>query len=326
LNAQNFPRPPFKEQAQIDEAHEVMLTDDALRHYGDRTHDAAISCLRGMIKAPKGRVFVDADFSSIENRVSAWIAGQTNVLEQFANGLDEYKAFAVRMYQLDSIEQVTSSQRQVAKSAVLGCMFGQGAKGLVDYAKSMGVTINPDDSKGIVDQYRSTYRKVRDAWYACDKAAKQAIENPGTVVPFIHVAFSYRKDRLWVKLPSGRLIAWFRPRIVDKMMPWGEPGRGITYTGLSRFTHKWTSGQDLIGSSIFQSIVQATARDFLAESALRLKHDIVMLTHDEIMLEVDIEDAGQAEADMKVVMTTPPKWAQGFPVAIETWVGNRFRK
>jgi DNA polymerase len=131
-----------------------------------------------------------------------------------------------------------------------------------------------------------------------------------------------------MQLPSGRLICWQRPQVELQLTPWGEMRNTVTIFGQNTFSRKWLRNK-LIGSSIFQSAVQATARDMLTESMVRLEYEgfeVINSIHDEILLLVREEDAESALDRVIDVMTTPPKWAPEFPLAAEGWIGNRYRK
>lgn len=295
--------------------------------FGARTMDACSSIVRNAIKAPGGYTFVDADLSSIENRVSAWMAGQNDKLELFRQGLDEYKTFATGLYKV-AYEEVTKDMRQVSKSAVLGCMFGQGAKGLVAYAEGMGVVLSLAQAEEIVNAYRSAYGKVKNCWYAMGQAAVDAIRNPGVAFPAGKCNLKVARDALWMQLPSGRLICWQRPEVVEELTPWGKTGEVVYVLSQNTYTRKWGRNK-LIGSSIFQSSVQGTARDFLAEPARFLNDkgvDVINLIHDEILSLCRVEDATEVEKLMMTALTTPPSWAPNFPLAAESWIDTRYRK
>ncbi len=322
LNLQNIARP--------------MLTDDEITEAIPRVFGQGIgtmreltSLVRASICAPKGQTFVDVDFSSIENRVASWIANQTDKVELFRRGLDEYKVFASTSLYRVPYEEVTKEQRQVSKSAVLGCMFGQGAKGLVEYAKGMGVKLTEGQSKNAVDNYRASYPKVKALWYACEDAAIQAVQTPGVAFKANdRVVMKFDKGALWMRLPSGRLICWQRPMLESVMTPWGAEKLAVTVHGLNTFTRKWTRNV-LIGSSIFQSAVQGTARDFLAMAMLSLEdkgYSVCNSIHDEVLLLVDESKQDVALDEVIKIMTTTPKWAPDFPLAAEGWVGTRYRK
>lgn len=322
LNLQNIARP--------------TLSDEEIERCIPRVFDQAIgsmgelsSLVRSGIKAPDGKTFVDVDFSSIENRVGVWLAGQKDKVEMFRKGLDEYKMFASQSLYRVPYEEVTKDQRQVAKSAVLGAMFGQGAKGLVKYAEGMGVQLTEPQAKNAVDNYRTAYVLVKELWGACEEAAIRAVQDPGT--PFSagkRIVLKYAKEALWMRLPSGRLICWQRPQLELLPTPWGAEKLGVTVHSQNTYSRQWTRNA-LIGSSIFQSAVQGTARDFLAVAMLNLDkagYEVINSVHDEVLLLVQEQNGESAMADVINIMTTPPSWAPDFPLAAEGWFGKRYRK
>jgi len=333
INLQNIARPAiWMEDQDIADAVDLALVSGSYagmkERFGDKLMDACSSIVRNAIKAPEGYVFVDADLSSIENRVASWIAGQNDKVELFRQGLDEYKTFASTSLYHVPYDEVTKDMRQVSKSAVLGCMFGQGAKGLVEYADGMGVTISLGQAEESVNAYRLTYAKVKNCWYQMGQAAIDAIREPGKAFKAGRVTLKVAKGALWMQLPSGRLICWQRPEIVQEYTPWGKLADVIYVTSLNTFTRKWGRNK-LIGSSIFQSSVQGTARDFLAEPTLKLEGDgisVINLVHDEILALSRIEESKETEAKVMQYLTTPPIWAGDFPLAAESWVDVRYRK
>lgn len=296
--------------------------------FGAKTMDACSSIVRNAIKAPKGYVFVDADLSSIENRVASWIAGQHDKMELFREGLDEYKSFASTSLYHVPYEEVTKDMRQVSKSAVLGCMFGQGAKGLVEYADGMGVVLSLAQAEEAVNAYRQAYFRVKNCWYKMGEAAVNAIKEPGRAFRAGEVLLKVSDNTLWMRLPSGRLICWRYPEVVQEYTPWGKLADMIYVVSQNTYTRKWGRNK-LIGSSIFQSAVQGTARDFLAEPADRLDREgvnIINLVHDEILALSKIYEAKATEELLIHHLTTPPTWAPDFPLAAESWIDNRYRK
>ena len=321
VNLQNIARPSL-DDTELENACERILENGL----GGSIPELA-SLVRSAIKAPSGYTFIDADFSSIENRVASWLANQEDKLNLFKEGLDEYKTFATQMYKVD-YDNVSKGQRQIAKSAVLGSMFGQGAKGLVDYAEKMGVKVTFDEATSLVNTYRTSYAKVKASWSGMEASAIRAIQEPGTVHGWIRVKFKFQRGALWCQLPSGRLISWQEPMLEDQLTPWGAVRLGITVKNQNTYTRTWGRNK-LIGSSIFQSAVQGTARDFLAEAALHLDglgYEIVNLVHDEIMVVHPEEKAEQAYKVVMQIMQTPPQWAEGFPLAAEGWIGKRYKK
>ena len=341
LNLQNIARPTISDE-------EIERAIPRVFGEGVGTMQELSSLVRSAIRSPAGKTFIDVDFSSIENRVASWVAGQNDKVALFRNGLDEYKAFASSSMYFVPYDDVTKHMRQVAKSAVLGCMFGQGSKKLVEYAKGMGVTFTQEQSKRAVDAYRSEYHRVKSCWYECQSAALQAIRQPGDMqsafegrtqmdkdwdMMVVHqfpakVHFLYAKDILWMKLPSGRFICWNDPKIEKQLTPWGDVRDGITVRSQNTFTRQW--GRNiLIGSSIFQSAVQGIARDMLAEACILIEKEgfeIINLVHDEVLLLAEEEEGETALDRVTKLMITPPKWALDFPLAAEGWVDKRYRK
>lgn len=322
LNLQNIARP--------------TLSDEEIERCIPRVFDQATgsmgelsSLVRSGIKAPDGKTFVDVDYASIENRVGVWLAGQKDKVEMFRKGLDEYKMFASQSLYRVPYEEVTKDQRQIAKSAVLGCLFGQGAKGLVKYAEGLGVKLTEPQAKNAVDNYRASYVLVKELWGACESAAIQAVENPGS--PFAagaKIILKCAKNALWMRLPSGRLICWQRPQLELLTTPWGSEKLGVTVHSQNTYSRQWTRNA-LIGSSIFQSAVQGTARDFLAEGLVNLDkagYEVCNLIHDEFLLIADEQNAEQTLEDVLKIITQPPKWALDMPLAGEGWISKRYRK
>ena len=322
LNLQNIARPTIQD-GEIERAIPRVF-DGGLGSMSELS-----SLVRSAIKAPLGKTFVDVDFSSIENRVGVYLAGQKDKVELFRKGLDEYKVFASESLYRVPYEEVTKDMRQVSKSAVLGALFGQGAKGLVKYAEGMGVTLSEGQAKNAVDSYRMSYNKVKELWAQCEGAAIQAVENPGN--PFRagnKLVLKCAKNALWMQLPSGRLICWQRPELELVTTPWGQQKLGVTVHSQNTFTRQWSRNQ-IIGSSIFQSAVQGTARDCLAVAALRLDKagfEMINFVHDEILMLVKEENAEASLTEVMSLMNIPPDWALDLPLACEGWISKRYRK
>ena len=322
LNLQNIARPTISDE-------EIELAIPMVFSEGVGTMQQLSSLVRSAIRAPSGKTFVDVDFSSIENRVGVYLAGQNDKVKLFRKGLDEYKVFASESLYKVPYDEVTKEQRQISKSAVLGAMFGQGAKGLVKYAEGMGVKLTEAEAKRAVDNYRSSYSRVKLLWASCELAAIDAVQNPGVgYLAGKKIKLKCGKGALWMQLPSGRLICWQRPELELLTTPWGTEKLGVTVHSQNTYTRQWTRNP-LIGSSIFQSAVQGTARDFLADATLNITkagYEVLNLIHDEVLLLVDEERGESGMEDVIRIMTTPPSWAPDFPLAAEGWVSKRYKK
>ena len=322
LNLQNIARPNLSDG-------EIAISIPRVFEQGVGSMQELSSLVRSAIKAADGFTFVDVDFSSIENRVGVWLANQKDKVELFRKGLDEYKVFASESLYRVPYDEVTKEQRQVSKSAVLGAMFGQGAKGLVKYAEGMGVKLSEVQAKGAVDNYRASYARVKNLWAACEAAAIDAVQNPGMgFFAGTKIKLKTAKNVLWMQLPSGRLICWQRPELELLTTPWGTEKLGVTVHSQNTYSRQWNRNV-LIGSSIFQSAVQGTARDCLAVAMLNLEkagYEVINSIHDEVLLLVEEQNGESALVDVINIMTTPPTWAPDFPLAAEGWYGNRYRK
>lgn len=317
VNLQNVPRGSQKDPIGAFHHIEGLSFEDYQFFYGN-TIDPLSSLIRPTIRAPKGKKFVDLDYKSIENRVAPWIGGEMKHLELFRNNLDEYVDLAVDIYHV-KYEDVTKQQRSISKSACLGNMYGAGAKGLQGYFEGYGMQLELEEAQRLVNLYRGKHQGIKKAWYAFGRTAIQAIQNKGTVFTTNRCKLVCKEGFLRLMLPSGRVISWFAPTVEERKAPWGDMVDAVIYLGKPKQGTKWVR-QQLIGSSIFQSVVQATARDLLVDAMLRLEKrgwQPVMTIHDQVLAEVD-EDFTEAEfEEFKTIMTTPPDWGKEIPLAVE---------
>lgn len=282
----------------------------------DKPMEAFSSLIRSMIVAPDGKVFFAADFSNIEGRGVAWLAGQKDMIAQFAAGDDLYKHMAATIFGT-TYHKVDDDQRFVGKQAVLGCGYGMGGPKFLDtcigYGKDIGLAL----AKKAVKAYRDKNHMIVKLWYAAEGAAKDAVRQPGTAFKARMLTYIVKDGFLWCKLPSGRTLAYHSPRLEDDR---------LTYMGVSQTTNQW-SRQDTYGGKLVENAVQAIARDVLVEAMLRAEaagYPIVMTVHDEVVSAT--EPRGRSVEDFVSVLCEVPDWAEGFPVAAAGWSGDRYRK
>jgi DNA polymerase len=180
----------------------------------------------------------------------------------------------------------------------------------------------------VVQTYRTTNGRIVTLWRNLEDAALRALQRPGLTVPAAggRARFRIKSDFLWLILPSGRPLAYAKPRIEDRETPWGELRPQVTYLGVNSITRAWER-QSAYGGKWTENLVQAIARDLLAAAMLRLEqagYRIVLSVHDEIIAEVPA-GAGSIQ-EFEDIMCQLPGWAKGCPVAAEGWRGLRYRK
>ena len=303
------------------EPRRLMASTAAVDRLGLLT--ALSSMLRGCLIAAPGQRLFCADFAAIEARVLGWVANSQLMLAQFRDGKPIYKEMAGVIYHRPPAEIVKPSEEyQLGKNTVLGCGFGMGEK---TFAKTTGVT--PEVARTAVYAYRDTYPEVPRYWNKVNTAALDAVEHPGQVcmIPGSpRTVFVKRGGYLWIVLPSGRALAYAAPKIVDRQTPWGEMRPAVEYSGVNSYTHKWER-MALYGGLITENIVQAIARDLMADAMVRVEqagYPVILTVHDEIVSEASV---GELSAFVDLVKTVS-LWATGCPVDAEGWVGERYRK
>jgi DNA polymerase len=311
VQPQNFPRPQ-KKQAELDEIIAKLKADEDVSEYGAGTVLAS-DLLRSMLIADDGHRLMFADYSAIEARVLAWIAGQTDLVETFRKGGDVYKEMASAIYNVN-VESVTDGQRQVGKMAILGCGYGMGGKRFAEQCATMGINVDEDEAKRIVSVYREKNNRIAQYWRDSENDFVEMVKGAGRV------------GSVELPLPSGRSLTYHNPRIIQRETPWGAMRDTAQVDTLNSVTRQWVS-QIIWGGLLTENVVQATARDLMATAmmALELKgYNVILSVHDEIICEVP-DDFGSLE-EMIEIMTRVPAWADGCPVNAEGKEGKRYRK
>lgn len=294
-----------------------MLFDDCLR---------AISyCLRGTITATPGNRLVVSDFSQIESRVLAWLAGAVDKLEAFKNKLDIYKVNAAAAFKIE-YDAVDKEQRQIGKVIELACGY-QGALGAFkEFSKVYEVVIPDDEAKVLINNWRKGNPKITSYWTNIEAAAVKAVGNPGSIQRVKNVGFkvagSGNTSFLICILPSGRYIAYHRPRLIESKFDRQQ----VEYMGVNSMTKKYTR-QRTYGGKLVENITQATAMDLMGEAMISIDaagYPITLTVHDEVKADVPI-GFGSLE-EFNEIMETIPKWAAGLPIAAEGYEAKRYKK
>lgn len=332
IQPQNFPRGEIKDAYGLIPLIKDMGCGlyDALNLFAPPLH-LVVALLRACLVPAPGTRFAAWDYSAIEPRVLAWLVGQTDALDRYRSGYDEYKAMASFMFGVP-YEAVTKFQRQLAKAAVLGCGFGMGkvrfkvAAGLAPYF----LDIDEAMAETAVTTYRERWHRVPEFWKEIEGSVIEAIRRPQTPMVCGRLTIIANAAWLLIKLPSGRLLTYAQPHLVRTEMPWSTEERpafrDVAWAwGENALTRQWEA-YSLWGGFLTENVVQAIARDLLAEAMRRGDAEGIMpvlTSHDEQVCE--ITSADQADR-MRQIMEDVPTWAQGIPIAVEGWIGGEYRK
>lgn len=273
----------------------------------DSIPDVLSELIRTAFVAKPGCRFIVSDFSAIEARVMGYLAGEGWVMEEFRGAGKIYEQTASKMFHIP-IEEITkgSPYRARGKMASLACQYG-GAEGALI---SMGALnfVEEDELKGLVQSWRTANPHIVNYWYEIDGAVKAAVkERKMTTVG--RVTVYYQSGMLKIALPSGRVLSYVRPRMTVNRFG----SESVSYEGVGT-NRKWIRIESY-GAKFCENIVQATARDVLAEAMLRLEKkgfDIVCHIHDEVVLEVP-EGTSSVE-EVNEIMAVCPDWCEGLPL------------
>ena len=252
--------------------------------------------------------FIVADFSAIEARVLAWLAGEEWVLEEFRGKGKIYEATASRMFHIPQETIVKGhpnyEYRQKGKQATLSCGYGGGVGAL----KAMGAKMPEEEMQPLVDAWRAANPNIVRFWNALGNAASEVIEKHNSVR--VGKVMVYRKEgHMLIRLPGGRDLCYLSPRFVTNRFG----SRGIGYLAASAGGKMEL--QETFGGKIAENCTQAIARDLLAHAMLNLEaagYPIVFHVHDEAVMEVPIGQGSVEEACR--VMAIPPDWARDLPL------------
>lgn len=316
VQVQNLPRQTFGD---LEEAAALVKAGqaDMLGVLWGSAPNVLSELIRAAFVAAPGNRFLVADFSAIEARVIAWLAGEQWVLDLFRHGGDIYCETGTRMFGQEVKKH--SPLRQRAKVAVLAC----GYQGGVGALKAMGgekLGLGEDEMASIVDAWRKANPRIAQMWWDVNRAALEAIKN-GTSQMVGRIKVYQKLGALVIALPSGRELIYPSPRVGENRFG----GESITFMGLG-LNRKW-GRIETYGGKLVENIVQATARDVLAHSMATLEaagYPTVMHVHDEVITEVPY---GRGSVDeLCALMSQGPKWSKGLPLAAEGFESTYYKK
>lgn len=295
-----------------DSDEETMGAMDEVRSGKWLGHDDMKKLIRACLKGP----WIVSDFSAIEARVLAWLAGEQWVLDTFEAGKDIYVQTAAMMYGVDYYDAV--QYRKQGKTAVLGCGYsgGQGA-----IAAFSGDTFTREERQSMVDKYRKANPKIKAFW---DKAL-QAFTHGGKIGEYITVEIIGNTRK--VILPSGRALFYHDVTFEKRPLTYiNREGVEVTSRVMTPVFSKGTKREGTSGGKITENVVQAVARDLLGEALLRLERngfDVRCHVHDEVLI---LKQEGDTQDEVTKVMSVTPDWAPGLPLEAGTYECEVYRK
>lgn len=316
VQLQNLPKNNIPD---LTEAREIVKYGyhDEIEMLYDDVPDTLSQLIRTAFIPRPGMKFIVADFSAIEARVIAWLAGEEWRIKAFENGEDIYCASASKMFGVPVVKHGKNAHlRQKGKVAELACGYG----GSVGAMKAMGADslgLSNAELKNIVDEWRASSPCITELWWAVDRAAKKAIKEKTTTNTH-GLKFSYESGFLFIELPSGRRLAYAKPRISENQFG----GESVTYMGINA-QKKWDRLESY-GPKFVENVVQAIARDLLMYSMQTLSHcSIVAHVHDEIIIEADRRMSVEVVCQQ---MSRTPAWAEGLILRADGYECEYYKK
>jgi len=292
--------------------------------------DTLSQLIRTSFTASPGHVLLDADFSSIEARVISWLAGEHWRLEVFRTHGKIYEASASQMFgvPLELIKKGNPEYalRQRGKVAELALGY-QGSTGALIKMGALDMGLTEEELPEIVSRWRDANKRIRNLWYAMEAAALSVVQN-GTPAGVSNIMLAREVDPdneldfLTIRLPSGRKLYYANPAL--GVNQWGNAS--IMYTGMDQTTKKWKQ-IETYGGKLTENVVQAIARDCLADAVERLEglgYEVVFHVHDEVVLDCPPD---RADLDrVAAIMSQPMPWAPDIPLGADGWIGDFYKK
>lgn len=293
---------------------------DLLDMLYDSTSDVLSQLIRTSFVSRPGCRFIVADYSAIEARILAWLAGEQWVLDVFEKNGDIYCETASRMFHCTVEKHGENAElRQKGKQAVLSCGYG-GSVGALIAMGAVESGMKEEELQPLVDLWRASNPHIVQLWWDVDCAVNTCVKR--RVETKTHgIRCTYKSGVLFVRLPSGRELAYAKPRIGANRFG----GEAVTYEGLG-MTKKWER-IETFGGKLVENITQATARDILVFAMKQLRNrgfHIVMHVHDEIVLEVP-HGVSSVEEICSIMAENPP-WANGLPLKADGYECEFYRK
>lgn len=283
--------------------------------------DILSQLIRTAFVAAPGHRFIVADFSAIEARVIAWLAGEKWRLEVFATHGKIYEASAAQMFKVP-IDSITkgSPLRQKGKVAELALGY-QGGPAALEKMGALKMGIEEEELPKLVAMWRNANKRIVAYWDLIGEAALDTVSE-GIAQSVGNIKFLMEKGSLFLQLPSGRRLTYLRPQLAPNRFG----GFSVTYEGMDQTTKQWKR-LETYGGKLVENIVQAVARDLLADAMVRIdaaRYRIVMHVHDEVV--VEMPDASGTLEQLVKIMSEPVSWSKGLPLGADGYETTYYRK
>lgn len=323
IQPQNLPR---NKMNTLDLARKLIIDNDfeTFELLYDNPMQVFSELIRTAIVAPKDHTFIVADYSAIEARVIAWLANEKWRLDVFASHGKIYEASAAQMFKIP-LESITKNSPERAKGKVAELALGyQGSIGALQAmgAEEMGLT--ETEMKNLVQQWRNANPNIVRFWYDTEDNVKEAILQPGTIIYGPRgIEFQMIHDTLFIKLPSGRRLAYKNAKIVE-----GAYKEEIIYDGKDQTTGRWSKVKTY-GGKLVENITQAVARDCLGAALMELDkagYRATFHVHDEVVIEVPITTKDQAMAEITSLMALKLPWTKGLILTADAFETKYYMK
>jgi DNA polymerase len=257
---------------------------------------------------PPGHVIIDCDSSQIEARVLAWLAGQDDLVQAFADKQDVYKIMASKIFH-KPVDEISKDERFLGKTVVLGCGYGLGAAKFQASLKTAGVSMELEECQRIITTYRESYPAIPALW----KQGQRCLE---AMLVCQTAPIGVRPDALYLGQHGFVLPSGYRLGYAD-----------LQKDAEGQFSYKARNGRTKIyGGKVIENVVQALARCVIAEQMVKIseRYRPVLTVHDAIAIVAPVADAEAAQAFVEGCFNSPPEWAAGLPLACESGIGDNY--
>lgn len=283
---------------------------------------AVVDALRSMFIAGPGKKLVSGDLSAIEAVGLAGLSGEESKLDVFRRRLDPYCTTASLIFGYEVVSKKTHpKERQVGKVGELAFGYGGGVGAWRNFDRTD--TYSDDEVNGFKMGWREGHPNVEAYWHGLEAAAIEAM-NVGRA-EYMGVLYRLQGDYLVCRLPSGRTICYYQPRLKETVTPWGKPTIILSY--MAQKEGRWRRVSTW-GGKLTENVTQAACRDVLVPGMFNAEAEgleIVLTVHDEIVVEVDEDRQGVVDT-LTSCMAVNPDWASNWPIRSEGWEGRRYRK